>query len=36
MWRHVYRMDIIKQHNIICNNSIVLNEDGIFNCEYMR
>lgn len=36
MWRHVYRMDIIKQHNIICNDSIVLNEDGIFNCEYMR
>ena len=36
MWRHVYRMDIIKQHNIICDDSIVLNEDGIFNCNYMR
>lgn len=36
MWRHVYRTDIVKQHGIRCDENIMLNEDGIFNCEYMQ
>lgn len=36
MWRHIYRTDIIQTNGIRCDRNIVLNEDGIFNCEYMR
>lgn len=36
MWRYVYRSDIVRQHAIRCDENVVLNEDGIFNCEYMQ
>lgn len=36
MWNKLYRADIIRKHNIKCNEELGWSEDFLFNLEYIR